>query len=389
MCTPLYAERMKFARNSRRVSVPATFDRKRADAVRAFHRRLDGYAPTPLVDISSIAATTPLQRVFGKVESNRFGLPAFKGLGASWAIYQECCRRIGPLESWETEAELKSLLAPCAPLRFVTATDGNHGRGVAHWARRFGFDAEIVVPRDTSPGRIEAIQREGAVVHVLDGTYDQAVAFAAESAVNDETVVMSDTSWPGYHEIPHWIAEGYLTLFDELSEQLADLDTATPDVVMLPVGVGCLAQTATWWWADTVEKSPTALVSVEPYGADCCYASICAGESVVLQGKQDSIMVGMNCGTMSETAWADLCHRLDASIVIEDRWAVAAMHSWQHAGFVVGETGAGTLGALLALQREPDQTLLTEDASILVLATESASDTTSYASLLQGHAALA
>ena len=148
-------------------------------------------------------------------------MPAFKILGASWAVYRALETRLGrSLEPWQTVAELAQRLAPIRPLTLAAATDGNHGRAVAHVAALFGFEAKIYVPAGTAQARIDGIASEGAQVEIVAGTYDDAVARAAEDA-GERCLVISDTSWPGYEEVPHWVMEGYSTIMSEIDDELA------------------------------------------------------------------------------------------------------------------------------------------------------------------------
>ena len=193
----------------------------RSGAVRAFHEGLPGYAPTPLTEVPGLAAELGAGRAFVKDESSRLGLPAFKILGASWAVRQ-LLRGDTTASAAATVAELRSLAAARPGLAFVTATDGNHGRAVARMARLAGVPAHVLVPAVTQPPVIAAITAEGAQVTRVAGTYDEAVAAAAEWARGHRgTELVQDTAWPDYQRVPGWIAEGYSTLFAETDDQLA------------------------------------------------------------------------------------------------------------------------------------------------------------------------
>src|SRR4051812_11598486 len=188
------------------------------EASTPFHRGIAGYRASELRDAPELAEAMRVRRVLLKVETERFGLPAFKILGASWAA-----QRL--LEGLDVEG-----------VTLVTATDGNHGRAVARVARMRGIAAHILVPAGTAHARIDGIASEGAHVEVVDGSYDEAVAQAAGMA-DDTHVVLSDTSWPGYEDVPRWVVEGYETIFREADEQLAG---EVPDVALIPIGVGSL-----------------------------------------------------------------------------------------------------------------------------------------------------
>jgi diaminopropionate ammonia-lyase len=349
-------------------------------APREFHRRLPGYAPTPLLHAPQIASSVGIKQLLLKNESLRLGLPAFKILGASWATYRALETRLGrSLEPWQTVDQLVRKLAPLRPLCLTTATDGNHGRAVAHVAALFGFDARIYVPKGTAQARIDGIASEGAEVVVVEGTYDDAVARAAQDAGAD-CLVISDTSWPGYEEIPRWVIEGYSTIFAEIDEQLAQRGEATPNLIVVQFGVGALAAAVVrhpW------KGSPPTILSVEPLHAACGLASVAAGEIVDIPGPHDSIMAGLNCGRVSMIAWPIISRGIDAFIAIPDERAREAMRALAEAGVVAGETGAAGLAALLELssreQSEDRQTLKIDNRTrALVIITEGATDPESY-----------
>ena len=165
----------------------------------AFHRRLPGYEETPLVDAPGIAEALGVGTVWVKDESARLGLPAFKVLGASWAVYKALEERLpgGAFGDWETVEELEEKLEPLRPLDLVAATDGNHGRALARVAGLLGLGARIFVPAEMVAARREAIAGEGAEVVVVKGTYDEAVERSYEEA-GERGLVVSDMSWSGY-----------------------------------------------------------------------------------------------------------------------------------------------------------------------------------------------
>ena len=349
----------------------------------ALHRRIPGYAPSALVEVAALADRTGLGRVFVKHEAARFGLPAFKVLGASWAAYRlldaRYRQRHGTPAPVATFEELREALGSLGDVTLVTATDGNHGRAVARAAAWFGAGADIYVPRGTVDARIAAIESEGARVTVVDGDYDAAVATAAASA-DDDRLVVSDTSWPGYADVPAWIAEGYRTMFAELDAQLELVGVAVPDAVVVPVGVGALLVAAIEHWPSAPPAGP-ARISVEPLGADCLLRSVEAGEPVTAPGPHRSMMAGMNCGTVSMIAWPVMAAGTDWAVAIPDEPAAEAMRLLAAEGLVVGETGAGAPGALLALAAVGDAFArmgLGADSSVVCICTEGATDPVNY-----------
>lgn len=289
-----------------------------------FHRTLAGYAPTPLVDCQPLADSLGLRSLHVKDESHRFGLNAFKALGASFAMHR--------------------LASPNAI--FSAATAGNHGRAVAWSARRLGCSAKIFVPAITVPARIDAIRNEGAEVHVVNGSYEDAVRLCDRESRAHRWQVISDVGYEGYMEIPKWVVEGYETLFLEYEEQRKQ----PPDVVFIQAGVGGLLCAAADHFRS--RESGPQIVSVEPDSADCLLESVSssAGEPCVSKGAQNSIMAVLNCSEVSLTAWPSIRRSVDMFVAIEDRWTIQAMRLLGEAGINSGESGAAGLAGLLALR---------------------------------------
>lgn len=344
-----------------------------------FHRRLPGYAPTPLRAVPGLARRLGLGAVVVKDETERLGLPAFKMLGASWAAYRALSERLGEEPSWASLDDLCRALAPLRPLTLTTATDGNHGRALARFARLVGLPAHILVPEGTAAARIDAIVSEGATVEVVDGTYDDAVR-AAATADPGSTLVVSDTSWDGYERIPGWVIEGYDTIFAELEEQLPAAGLALPDVVVVPLGVGALGAAAVRFAERSWSEGRPRLLGVEPGTADCVKASVERGRITEVPGPHRSIMAGLNCGLPSRLALPEIRRRFTAFVAIDDDRARAAMVALAEEGIVAGETGAAALGGLeAALQLDTTGALgLSPGGSALLLVTEGVTDPASY-----------
>ena len=345
----------------------------RSGAVRAFHASLPGYAPTPLTEVPALAGELGAGRVFVKDESSRLGLPAFKVLGASWAVHQILT---GPPDGEpparadatppDGVARLRTAAASRPGLIFVTATDGNHGRAVARMARLTATPARVFVPAVTDPATRDAIASEDAEVTRIDGSYDEAVAAARQWADDHPgAALVQDTAWPGYEQVPTWIVEGYSTLFAELDAQLTAAGAGPPALVAVPVGVGSLAQaavahyrgrvTAGGWLGrgqNSAPKQPssvTAVLSVEPDTAACLLASLRAGTPTTIP-TANTIMAGLNCGTISSIAWPYLSGGLDAAVAVPDDAARRAAADLAAAGISSGPSGASSLaGARAAL----------------------------------------
>ena len=348
-----------------------------------FHQRLPGYEPSPLLDAPSIATALGVGRVLVKDESSRFGLPSFKILGASWAVYNALMERMGgSLPEWETFDQLGDLLSPIKPLSLAAATDGNHGRAVARMAALLDLGAHIFVPEGTSEARIDAIASEGARVTVVDGDYDETIRRSATEA-SDRCLVIADTAWSGYDRVPRWIIQGYGTVLREVDDTLAARGERV-DLAAAQIGVGAFACAVVQHFRSPNAAGHTAVVGVEPLDADCGLESMIAGEMVTVPGPHRSIMVGLNCGTPSPVAWPVLSRGIDLFVAIEDERAREAMRLLAAEGIVSGESGASGLGGLLDVLTGPSsdgarRSLGADGGStILVISTEGATDPAAY-----------
>ena len=314
-----------------------------------FHRRLPGYAPTPLIDLPKLAAELGVGRVLVKDESARLGLPAFKVLGASWGIRQALVGfdPDGP----DTLDGLRALVAGRG-IRLVTATDGNHGRAVARFARLLGISATVFVPAAVGPVAVNAILGEDAEVVRIDGSYDEACRIAAGA----DGILVQDTAWDGYENIPAAIVDGYSTLFREID--------VTPSLVAVPMGVGSFAQAAVRHYRST--PGAVSLLGVEPLAASCVLSSLDAG-SLVTVGTADTVMAGLNCGTPSSTALPYLLAGLDAAVAVTDEDAQQAVTDLRDLGVNAGPSGAATLAGVRAALPVLD---IPSDGTIVLVCTE-------------------
>ena len=303
--------------------------------VQAFHHALPGYRPTPIRTVEGVLL---------KDESDRFGLPAFKVLGASWAV--ERTVRAHP----ETRV-------------LVTASAGNHGRAVARVAARRGLGCRIYLPAVTSAGRADLIVAEGADVVRVDGDYNAAVALAERNAAEPGAALVADTALEPATGPPEWVIDGYSTLFREID--------VPADVLLVPTGVGSLAAAAVRWAVH--ERPGTAVIAVEPATAACVTASIVVGRMAAVD-TPGTTMAGMDCATPSAVAWPTLLHGLSGTITVTDVQAAQAMRDLAVAGLTIGECGAATLAAWRADG--------TPGRSALCVATEGASDPDAYARAL-------
>jgi diaminopropionate ammonia-lyase len=343
-------------------------------APHAFHRRLPGYDVTPVHALPVVAAELGWRQVWVKDESSRLGLPSFKILGVTWAVIRCLEQRRGALGEWRTWADLAAWAAGSEVLTLVAATDGNHGRALARTACLLGLSADVFVPRDLSAARVKPLHDEGARVRVVDGDYDAAVQAAAEHATSDGRLLVADTSFEGYHEVPRWIVEGYSTLFWEIDEQLTSAGGGPPALVVVPVGVGSLAQATVRHYARSIMDGRTRVVTVEPLDADCLRRSLAAGRRVPAPGPHRSVMAGLNCGTLSLDAWPDLREGVFAALALADEPVLSAMAELGRCQIPAGECGAASLAALRALADDQLGRELTphREGDVVLLSTEEA-----------------
>lgn len=383
-----------------------------AGAAAVFHAGLPGYRPTELHELPALAEELHVGRVFVKDESTRLGLPAFKVLGASWAVAQVLAapdsdsrppdpdsgapdRESRAPDSGSRAADpagpaglpdpgraltLAALRRAAAgrPVELVTATDGNHGRAVAWMGRLLGLNVRVFVPKVVSPGAAVAIAAEGATVTVVSESYDRAVERAARyAAAGPRRALVQDTAWPGYERVPGWIVAGYGTLLREVDMQLRDHGLPGPDLVSVPAGVGSLTQAVVAHYRGQLAggRPGPAVLTVEPDTAACVLASLRSGvlRSVPTAG---TVMAGLNCGTPSRLAWPVLAAGLDAAIAVPDHAALQAAADLGRLAVASGPSGAASLAGVRAALAGPDagkrraDLAVTPSSVIVLLSTE-------------------
>ena len=371
----------------------AAFGLEQAQRVRHFHQSFPEYSVTPLVKLEVLAEELGVQSIYVKDESYRFGLNAFKVLGGSYAIAREIGRLLGLKEE---ELTLDRLLAPdvkerLGTLTFVTATDGNHGRGVAWTAQRLGHRAVVFMPKGTAAERLENIRRLGAEASITNVNYDDTVRLARAYAAEHKGIVVQDTSWEGYDEVPLHIMQGYTTMGSEIVEQLQAYGNIKPTHVFLQAGVGAMAGAMAGFIADYYKERRPLITIVEPNQADCIYRTALAndGQLHAVGGALDSIMAGLCCGEPCSLGWRQLAAYADNFVAMPDRAAALGMRvlgspMGSDAAVVAGESGAAGFGLAMAALWEQDLAELKRslqlDAKsvILCISTEGATDVANY-----------
>ena len=362
------------------------------DKARAFHRSFPQYAPTPLARLDAMAARLGLGALWIKDESFRFGLNAFKVLGGSFAMARYIAGEMGRDVSELTCGYLTSpqFREDFGQTTFFTATDGNHGRGVAWAARQLGQKAVVHMPKGSSSRRFDNIAKEGAQVTIEEVNYDDCVRMAAaEAAGAEHGVVIQDTAWPGYEEVPAWIMQGYGTMAGEAAEQLQD--SGRPTHVFVQAGVGSLAGAVVGYFTNLYPSDPPKFIVMEARAADCLYQGALAGDGTTrtVGGDLRTIMAGLACGEPNIIAWDILCSHAAAFLSCPD-WVSARgmrMLAAPLKGDPVvtsGESGAVGMGVISAIMEDGayqelrDALGLDRSSRVLLFSTEGDTDPEQY-----------
>ncbi len=364
---------------------------KVAQRVMAFHCQVPGYGPTPLKSLPELAEKCGVKTLLVKDESPRFGLNAFKGLGGIYVVAQAAGKLLGLEPEQITFPELKKPEYQVAlhQMIFATATDGNHGKGVAWAAGLLGCPAKVFMPKGSSPRRAQAIRDAGqAEVTITQWNYDDTVNYVNQCAEKNGWVLVQDTSWGGYEQVPKWIMQGYTTMAQEAAEQLTEM----PTHIFLQAGVGAMAGAVTGYYRARYGENCPKIVLVEPYGAACIYESMEAGDGQphTAKGNGETIMAGLNCGSPCTVAWDILRDYGSYALECGDDAAKLGMRTLRRFGIVSGESGASGIGAFLELAKSPEQKAklgISPDAKILFFSTEGNTDPESYEAITAGVAA--
>lgn len=365
--------------------------------VRDFHKSFPQYEPTPLQNLEALAKAYGVKAIWVKDESYRFGLNAFKVLGGAYAIGKYLAERLDtPLEDLSFEKlKSKEMKEKMGEITFVTATDGNHGRGIAWAARELGQKSVVYMPKGSSQIRLDNIRNEGAEASITDLNYDDAVRLANCYAEDHNGVLVQDSSWEGYMDIPTWIMQGYATLVDEAVEQIKALGHERPTHVFLQAGVGSFAGSILGYLVSAFGDNYPVTVVVEPDEAACLFKSmtIADGEPHAVTGDMPTIMAGLACGEPSLVAWGVLRDYADGYLSCPDAIAAKGMRILGNPlkndpQVISGESGAVGMGVLSLLIRDPaykelaKQLKLDESSKILIISTEGDTDPENYRSIV-------
>lgn len=370
------------------------FEEKEMKEVYDFHKSLPGYKATPLVELDDLAKYYGVQKLWLKDESKRFGLNAFKVLGGSYAIGKYLSQKLGrdmselPFNVLISDEVKKQL----GDVTFVTATDGNHGRGVAWVANKLRQKSVVYMPKGSAKMRFDAIAREGADVSITDLNYDDAVRLANKGAEEHGWIMVQDTAWDGYEEIPLWIMQGYSTIINEIVEQLEAAKEEKPTHVFLQAGVGSFAGAVQGYLAHLYGDDRPITIICEPHGANCIYKSMEAndGKPHNVTGDLTTIMAGLACGEPNTISWKILRDNADFSVSCDDSIAARGMRVLSSPlgndqRVISGESGAVGLGLFTVLSEKKEEYAelmkalkIDKNSRILCISTEGDTDVEGY-----------
>lgn len=368
------------------------FTKEQVNRVERFHLTYEKFENTPLRSLDTLASFVGVRHIFVKDESYRFGLNAFKVLGAIYAIGQYVAKMLDKNIDELSFEELKSpeVKEQLGDLTFISTTDGNHGRGVAWAARELGFKARIYMPAGSAEERLQNIKNEGAYAEITSMNYDDTVRYTSNLAKDNDWVIIQDTMWKGYEEIPLWIMQGYTTLVKEVVEQLEK----APTHVFLQAGVGSFAGAVVAYLTQCYAQEIT-FVLVEPYAANCYYESFKQGDAhfVTVGGDMQTIMAGLACGEPNPMAWEILKTYTKIGMCCHESVAATGMRVLGNAigkdsRIIAGESGAAPFGCFYELMTNDHYTELRhtlqidKHSRVLFFNTEGDTDVENYRNIM-------
>lgn len=372
---------VSFKQDPKQSKFDQLFSIQEAKSVKAFHESLPNYKATPLQELKQLSSKLGVKGIYVKDESYRFGLNAFKGLGGSYALAKVIANTLNI--SLDDVQQVKP-----NTFTFVTATDGNHGRGVAWAAQNLQQKAVVYMPKGSAQERLDNIRKLGATAEITDLNYDDTVRFAKEQADINGWTLVQDTAWPGYEEIPAWIMQGYMTLALEAVEALGDVK---PTHIFLQAGVGAMAGALTGFFHDIYQNELPVITYVEPNQADCLFKTAEAndGKLHAVEGDLDSIMAGLCCGEVCTVGWEQIRQHGSHFVSCPDFIAADGMRVLGNplpgdTPIISGESGAVTTGLVYNLLTKPEfitykeQIGLSDNSVILCISTEGDTDKENY-----------
>ena len=361
-----------------------------AREVHDYHKSFPMYEETPFLDLKNLAEKAGVKNILVKDESYRFALNAFKVLGGSYAIGKVIAEKLDMDIKDLTFEKLtsKEVKDKLGDVTFITATDGNHGRGVAWAAKQLNQKSIVYMPRGSAEERVKNIEKEGATVKVLDANYDECVRQANELAEEKGYIMVQDTAWDVYEDIPKWIMQGYMTLAWEMYESLQEKNIK-PTHLFLQAGVGSFAAATTGFFANMYKEDKPIITIVEPDTVACIYESAKADKRVLVGGNYKTIMAGLACGEPNTFGLKVLLDNCEHFISASDEFAAFGMRVLGNPyksdkKIISGESGASSFGAILKIltddryEDERKKLNINEDSNLIFVSTEGDTDAKNY-----------
>ncbi|MBS6610781.1 MULTISPECIES: diaminopropionate ammonia-lyase [Peptoniphilus] len=379
-------------KNERKEKYDISFlNEEEAKKIYDYHNSFPMYEKTPFIELKNLAEKVNVKNILVKDESYRFGLNAFKVLGGSFAIGKVIAKKLDmdikdlTFEKL-TSKEVKNKLGE---ITFITATDGNHGRGVAWAANKLNQKAIVYMPRGSAKERVENIEKEGATVKVLDANYDECVRKANKLAEKKGYIMVQDTAWDGYEDIPKWIMQGYMTLAWEMYESLQEKNIK-PTHLFLQAGVGSFAAATTGFFTNMYKDEGKPIITVvEPDTVACIYESAIANERVLVGGEHETIMAGLACGEPNTFGLKVLLDNCENFIKVSDEFAAYGMRVLGNPykddkKVISGESGAAPFGSIIKIltddkyKDERKKLDINSDSNLIFVSTEGDTDAQNY-----------
>lgn len=367
------------------------FKREEIVKVHEFQKSHQSFSVTPLHRLKNLADYLDLGEIRVKDESFRFGLNAFKVMGGIYAVAKYLADSLGKDIQELSFDSLKKYKEQLGDLTFISATDGNHGRGVAWATRELGHKSIIYMPKGSSIHRLNAIRAEGAKAEITELNYDDSVRMCAKLMEENGWIMVQDTAWEGYDKIPLWIMQGYGAMAKEIVEQLEAEAIPQPTHIFLQAGVGSFAGAIAAYMVEYYRDNPPVIVVVESDQADCYFRSFSSeqGKLTTVTGAMDTIMAGLACGEPNTRAFRILRQYATATFSCDDKIAALGMRIYGNpikgdSPVISGESGAVTLGLLHELQNNnlystiSDELSLDSNSNVILINTEGDTDPYDY-----------
>lgn len=374
--------------------LPSFLNEEISNKVRSFHSSIKGYEITPLVSLSNLASKLGIKGIYVKDESYRFNLNAFKSLGGLYAIFKIVCKELKLNDETTTFEDLQEekIKEQLKDMVFITATDGNHGKGVAYAAHKLGCKSVVLMPKGTVDVRAEAIRNIGnSDVTITDLNYDDAVRKAAKLASENNWYLVQDTAWSEYEDIPNFITQGYTTMANEVYDQLQEYGIEKPTHLFLQAGVGSMAGGVLGYFANKYKGNPPLTTIVEPKNVACIYKSALFNDSKPhgVTGDLHTIMAGLNCGEPNTATYPILRDFASYYAACDDYVTARGMRLMasplgNDKKIISGESGAVGLGLLSLIMEKDDlkeirqDMNLNSDSIVLIFSTEGNTDPIGY-----------